>query len=55
MPTKLICPQCGSLVSFEHHCEQCDHRWVPRKSDVVECPRCKRRDWDKPKKETVTK
>lgn len=31
-------------------CEKCGHEWIPRKRKPVSCPRCKRYDWDKPKK-----
>ncbi len=29
---------------------KCGHTWIPRKPGrPVECPKCKRRDWDKKK------
>lgn len=30
-------------------CLRCGHTWVPRRADVLICPRCKSASWDKPK------
>jgi len=30
-------------------CLRCDYEWIPRKAEVLICPRCKRASWDKPK------
>jgi Zn finger protein HypA/HybF involved in hydrogenase expression len=30
-------------------CLKCDWKWVPRKSDVRMCPKCKTAYWDVPK------
>ena len=28
-------------------CKKCSHKWIPRiEREPVECPRCKRRDWN---------
>ena len=32
-------------------CERCRHKWSPRKTEVIICPKCKSPYWDKPKKE----
>ena len=33
-------------------CKLCGHQWKSRKDDIpLACPRCKRYDWDKEKKE----
>ena len=33
------------------HCKQCTYSWLPRVKSPVECPACKRRDWNKKPKE----
>ena len=30
-------------------CLRCGHSWVPRKTEVRMCPKCKSAWWDKPK------
>jgi len=30
-------------------CLRCGHQWIPRKSDVRYCPKCKSVYWDTPK------
>ena len=30
-------------------CNQCSHRWVPRKVRVWACPSCRAREWNEPK------
>ena len=30
-------------------CKRCEHEWIPRKSDVRLCPKCKTPYWDKEK------
>ncbi len=33
-------------------CLKCGHKWLPRiKEKPVQCPKCKRTDWSKPRKE----
>jgi predicted Zn-ribbon and HTH transcriptional regulator len=40
-----------NLASVMLTCLKCAYRWIPRKiGRPVECPACKRRDWDKPKR-----
>lgn len=36
-------------------CKRCGHTWVPRKSVVVICPKCKSPYWNKPRKEDLEK
>ena len=38
----------------ELKCLRCEHKWIPRKTDVRICPKCKSAFWDK-KKETRVK
>jgi len=28
-------------------CRRCEHRWIPRTTDVRQCPKCKSAYWDK--------
>jgi len=30
-------------------CLKCGHEWTPRVEMPIECPECKRRDWNKEK------
>lgn len=30
-------------------CQNCDHEWVPRRTDVRRCPRCGSVRWDEEK------
>jgi len=30
-------------------CERCGHTWVPRKAEVIICPKCKSPYWNKPR------
>ena len=39
------------LGIMECTCLRCGATWTPRKPNPVQCPRCKRVDWNKPKKE----
>ncbi len=32
-------------------CQRCGHRWIPRKAEVRQCPRCKTAYWDVKKPE----
>lgn len=32
-------------------CNICSHRWIPRRENPVECPRCRSRKYNKPVKE----
>ena len=32
------------------HCNQCEHKWVPRFNEVRVCPKCKSYYWDLPKR-----
>ena len=36
-------------------CRRCKHKWVPRKKEVITCPRCKSYLWAKPKKKRISK
>lgn len=38
------------LGIIECTCLRCGATWTPRKSNPVQCPRCKRVDWNKPRK-----
>lgn len=35
---------------YPKYCNQCEKPWEARKPDPVECPRCKRVDWNSPNK-----
>jgi rubrerythrin len=36
----------------KYTCEKCGHIWIPRILErPVQCPKCKRTDWDKPSNE----
>ncbi len=30
----------------EKICKLCKHKWISRKKNPVQCPRCKRYDWE---------
>ena len=30
-------------------CRRCEHKWIPRKTDVRTCPKCKSAFWNKRK------
>lgn len=49
MADKIECPKCGNRFDLNGHrtvqCVQCGAKWIPRKADPVQCPRCKRVDW----------
>jgi Zn finger protein HypA/HybF involved in hydrogenase expression len=30
-------------------CLRCNHKWIPRKTDIVQCPKCKSALWNKKK------
>jgi predicted Zn-ribbon and HTH transcriptional regulator len=32
-------------------CKRCGHKWIPRKEDIRQCPKCKSAFWDKAHKE----
>lgn len=32
---------------MKNKCKQCDYEWESRVEKSVQCPRCKRYDWDK--------
>ena len=32
-------------------CKQCEYKWESKKEHPVQCPRCKRYDWDKDEKD----
>ena len=32
-------------------CQRCGYRWLPRKLDVRQCPRCRSVRWDEPRGE----
>ena len=34
-------------------CKRCGHVWVPRKAEVLICPKCKSARWNKPKPTTT--
>jgi len=31
-------------------CKRCGHTWVPRKAEVLLCPKCKSPYWNRPRK-----
>ena len=31
-------------------CKRCNHKWIPRKVEIIICPKCKSPYWDKNKK-----
>jgi len=33
-------------LSPELKCIKCKHKWIPRKRDVRQCPRCKTSYWE---------
>ena len=48
------------MAKTNTQCKQCGYSWFSRKKAMgdgkpVECPNCKRVDWDKPKKEKLHK
>jgi len=34
-------------------CTKCNYSWLPRVKKPVECPKCKRRDWENKKEVEV--
>jgi len=36
-------------------CNQCSHEWTPSKAQPRACPRCKRYNWNEPKKVVAQK
>ncbi len=34
-------------------CKRCGHKWVPKKEEIRQCPKCKSPWWDKEKKSEV--
>lgn len=36
-------------------CRRCGHAWIPRKTEVRICPKCKSRHFDKPRKKKEAK
>jgi Zn finger protein HypA/HybF involved in hydrogenase expression len=32
-------------------CRRCNHKWIPRKKEVITCPKCKSYAWRDKKKE----
>ena len=28
-------------------CNRCGHKWIPRVKEPVQCPKCKRTDWNR--------
>jgi len=38
------------VAMLNKKCLKCSHKWIPRVAKPVECPKCKRRDWNKEKK-----
>ncbi len=32
-------------------CLRCNHEWLPRQEEIVQCPKCKSAYWNVPKKE----
>ena len=35
---------------IELECKKCGKKWIPRKKDVRQCPKCKTAYWDKKRK-----
>ena len=35
-------------------CLRCDHRWVPRRAQIFNCPKCKSAHWDQARRKTMT-
>ena len=53
---KIVSPKHAEAVTYNQGgtmkedlkvCQQCGYTWVSRVEDPVQCPRCKRYDWDK--------
>jgi len=36
-----------NLEKLKLKCKRCEHRWIPKKEDVRQCPKCKSAYWDK--------
>jgi len=32
---------------YKIECKRCGHRWIPRKTDIRMCPKCKSPYWDR--------
>ena len=39
-----------NISQFQVECKRCGHKWIPRKSEVMLCPKCKTPYWNIPKK-----
>jgi len=39
-----------NLEKLKLECKRCGHRWIPKKEDVRQCPKCKTAYWDKERK-----
>ena len=35
-------------------CKRCGHEWVPRKEEIIICPKCKSPYWNRDKKEKIS-
>jgi len=36
-------------------CERCGYEWIPRKTEIRICPKCKSPYWDRPRKQQKKK
>ena len=36
------------------NCLRCNHKWLPRQDEIVQCPKCKSAYWNVPKKDSST-
>ena len=39
----------ANVAIIKLKCERCGHTWVPRKTEVIICPKCKSPYWNKPR------
>lgn len=39
-----------NISKFQIECKRCGHKWIPRKPEVMLCPKCKSPYWNIEKK-----
>lgn len=38
------------IVLLKLECKKCGYKWIPRKKEIRQCPKCKSVWWDKDKR-----
>ena len=38
------------IEKFKIQCKRCQYKWIPRKAEIVMCPKCRSPYWDRKKK-----